>query len=257
MTPATSDTLPSFTAPRTMAADFSRSFSRSTVSRSVFGSASSSVAASTLAPFTSTACEAMSCPGPERSFSRRRASSFCRFLFSSCSDTARFLSCSKSTLWKPNTPANSAIACSRPCTQASAPSPVVASTRRTPAAMPDCSTILKKPMSPVRATWVPPQNSRELPISSTRTSSPYFSPKSMTAPDFFACSIGMISARVGVLRTISAFTCASMRRISSSVSGLSCEKSKRVFSPSTSDPFCCTCGPSTSRSALCMRCVTE
>src|SRR3954470_4979203 len=90
-------------------------------------------------------------------------------------------------------------------------------------------------MSPVRATWVPPQNSRELPISSTRTSSPYFSPNSIIAPDFFASSIGMTCARVGVFCMISAFTRASTSRISRSLTGLLWEQSKRVFSASTSD----------------------
>ena len=94
-------------------------------------------------------------------------------------------------------------------------------------------------------------------MSSTRTSSPYFSPKSITAPDFFASSIGITWARVGVFCRISAFTRPRPGGSPPSLSGLSCEKSKRVFSASTSEPFCCTCAPSTSRSALCMRCVTE
>ena len=94
-------------------------------------------------------------------------------------------------------------------------------------------------------------------MSSTRTSSPYFSPNNITAPDFFASSIGMTCARVGVFCRISSFTARSTLRISSSLIGLSCAKSKRVLSASTSEPFCCTCGPSTSRSALCIRCVTE
>ena len=42
----------------------------------------------------------------------------------------------------------------------SAPSAVTASTRRMPAATPVSETILKKPMSPVRSTCVPPQSSR-------------------------------------------------------------------------------------------------
>ncbi len=55
--------------------------------------------------------------------------------------------------------------------------------RRMPAAMPVSSTILKKPMSPVRFTCVPPQSSVEKsPMPITRTSSPYFSPKSAIAP---------------------------------------------------------------------------
>jgi hypothetical protein len=39
------------------------------------------------------------------------------------------------------------------------------------------------------------------------------------------------------------------------VSGALCAKSKRVRSASTSEPFCCTWAPSTSRSALCIRWV--
>ena len=143
------------------------------------------------------------------------------------------------------------------CTQASALSPVTASTRRMPAATPPSATILKKPMSPVRATCVPPQSSRELPMSSTRTSSPYFSPNSIIAPVFCAASIGITRASVGALRRISLLTIVSTRRISSSVIGAPCAKSKRVLSESTSDPFCWTCAPSTSRNALCIRCVAE
>ena len=52
-------------------------------------------------------------------------------------------------------------------------------------------------------------------------------------------------------------TSASTSRISPSVIGSLCEKSNRVLSASTSEPFCCTCGPSTRRSAACMRCVAE
>ena len=52
-------------------------------------------------------------------------------------------------------------------------------------------------MSPVRATCVPPHSSRELPMSSTRTSSPYFSPNSAIAPPFTASSYFMMRAVVG------------------------------------------------------------
>ncbi len=136
--------------------------------------------------------------------------------------------------------------------------PVTASTRRMPAATPPSETILKSPMSPVRATCVPPQSSREEPMSSTRTSSPYFSPKSIIAPTFLRLVDGHRRARSSAsLRRISALTIASTRRISSALIGALCAKSKRVLSASTSEPFCCTCAPSTSRSALCIRCVAE
>ena len=43
--------------------------------------------------------------------------------------------------------------------------------------------------------------------------------------------------------------------IAASLIGFICTKSKRVFWSSTSEPRCCTCSPSTSRKALCIRCV--
>ena len=64
-----------------------------------------------------------------------------------------------------------------------AASPVSASTRRVPAAMPCSAVTRKRPMSPVCRTCVPPQNSLEKPgISTTRTRSPYLSPKKARAP---------------------------------------------------------------------------
>ncbi len=69
--------------------------------------------------------------------------------------------------------------------------------------------------------------------------------------------MGMTRALVGSFLRISAFTSASTRRISSAVMGALWLKSKRVLSSSTSEPFWWTCVPSTSRNALCMRCVAE
>ena len=67
----------------------------------------------------------------------------------------------------------------------------------------------------------------ERPIESTRTSSPYFSPNSAIAPAEIASS-GVISRVVtGSLERICAFTSASTASISSRVSALGCEKSKR------------------------------
>ncbi len=93
-------------------------------------------------------------------------------------------------------------------------------------------------------------------MSSTRTSSPYFSPNSIIAPVFCASSIGITRAWVAALARISALTRSSTRAICASLIGALCAKSKRVRSAFTSEPFCCTCAPSTSRSALCIRCVT-
>ena len=91
-------------------------------------------------------------------------------------------------------------------------SPVTASTRRMPAATPPSATILNRPMSPVRCTCVPPHSSRLLPMSSTRTSSPYFSPNSIIAPAFCASSIGITRACVAALARTSALTSASTLR---------------------------------------------
>ncbi|MDT4843929.1 hypothetical protein FQZ97_778680 [compost metagenome] len=112
-------------------------------------------------------------------------------------------------------------------------------------------------MSPVRPTWVPPHSSRLVPMSSTRTVSPYFSPNSIMAPVFWADSRSITRACVGALSRISALTRFSISRICSRVTGALCAKSKRVLSASTSEPFCCTWSPSTSRRALCIRWVTE
>jgi hypothetical protein len=71
--------------------------------------------------------------------------------------------------------------------------------RRTPAATPPSAMMVKKPMSPVRCTWVPPHSSRLVPMSSTRTVSPYFSPNSIMAPVFCADSMSITRAWVGTL----------------------------------------------------------
>src|SRR3989441_4175452 len=96
VTPAISDTLPSATEPRTIAADLSRCLSLSMVSRRVFASAPSSVAASTLAPFTSTACAARSSPWLAASFDLSRASSLSSARFSSRSALSLSFSAARS-----------------------------------------------------------------------------------------------------------------------------------------------------------------
>ena len=117
-------------------------------------------------------------------------------------------------------PAIRSIRSSIECTQASASSPVSATIRRTPAAMPPSETILNRPTSPERRTWVPPHSSTEWPPNeSTRTGSSYLSPKSATAPLRFASSSGMISVRASSLPRIHDETSDSMRRISSRVTG--------------------------------------
>ena len=56
-------------------------------------------------------------------------------------------------------------------------------------------------------------------MSSTRTSSPYFSPNSIIAPSFCASSIGITRHSQALLARISALTMSSTRRISSSLIG--------------------------------------
>ena len=130
--------------------------------------------------------------------------------------------------------------------------------RRTPCATPISEVILKSPMSPARRTCVPPHSSTERePMRITRTVSPYFSPKSATAPDFLASSNGITEMTESAFLRISSFTRSSTRRFSSSLMGAKCAKSKRSRSGATNEPFCATCAPSTSLSARCRRCVAE
>ena len=112
------------------------------------------------------------------------------------------------------------------------------------------------PISAVERTCVPPQSSRENPsISTTRTSSPYFSPKSAIAPRRRASSIGVTNVRTGIASKTFSLTIRSTRVFSSGVSGWVCEKSKRSLSGRTAEPACLTWSPSTSRSAAWSRCV--
>ena len=123
--------------------------------------------------------------------------------------------------------------------------------------MPVSSVIWKKAMSPVRATCVPPQNSFDSPIVTTRTVSPYFSPKNAIAPACLASAIGSTSVSAATFLRTRSLTRSSTRCFSSSDSGAECEKSKRSRSGATSEPFWVTCVPSTWRSAQWRRCVAE
>ena len=72
---------------------------------------------------------------------------------------------------------------------------------RTPAATPLSSVTRKNPMSPVARTCVPPQSSRlKSGTETTRTRSPYFSPKSAIAPPAIASSVERTLVCTGVLR---------------------------------------------------------
>jgi len=94
--------------------------------------------------------------------------------------------------------------------------------RRTPEAMPPSEVILKNPMSPDRQTWVPPQSSVDCGCTlTTRTRSPYFSPKSATAPARFASSSAMTLVSAPALSRIQPLTRSSTF---SSCSVVGCEK---------------------------------
>ena len=139
--------------------------------------------------------------------------------------------------------------------------PVMASIRRMPAEMPCSLTILNSPISPVRVTCRPPHSSMEnglpslsvVPMDSTRTVSPYFSPKSIIAPLFLALSMSKISTWAGVLAKICWFTMVSIWLMFCSVNGLSYEKSKRSKSLLTIEPFWLTPSPNMVRKAACSK----
>ena len=111
---------------------------------------------------------------------RSAASSSCSCFTCSSSRSTRSGSSAGATL--------SVSARSRSCTssswmRASAPSPVTASMRRRLAPIEPSLTILIGPMKPSACTCVPPHSSIECsPASSTRTRSPYLSPKNAIAP---------------------------------------------------------------------------
>ena len=101
----------------------------------------------------------------------------------------------------------------------SAPKPVTASMRRTPAPTSASETILKSPMSPVRDACVPPHSSTlSRPMRSRRTASPYFSSKIIMAPRVLASACVVTSVSTGALASTSSLTRFSMRPTSSSVS---------------------------------------
>ena len=69
--------------------------------------------------------------------------------------------------------------------------------------------IANAPISAVVRTCVPPQSSRETPCTSTtRTMSPYFSPKSIVAPSLRASSIGVSNVITGMFSKIRSLTTA-------------------------------------------------
>ena len=128
--------------------------------------------------------------------------------------------------------------------------PVSASIRRTPEATALSPVTEIRPISPVLRTWVPPHNSTDqpsallpcsravLPIETTRTSSPYFSPNRARAPASRASSTPINRVVTSSFSSTTSLAISSMRLISSGVIGFGCTKSKRSRSGATSEPRC-------------------
>ena len=112
----------------------------------------------------------------------------------------------------------------------------MASMRLTPALTPLSFVMKNEPISFIFSTCVPPQNSLLSPSVSTRTISPYFSPKSAIAPEFLALLMSIISVFAFAPFWICAFTQLSICSNSWLVTGFGCEKSKRKRFGSTLDP---------------------
>ncbi len=95
--------------------------------------------------------------------------------------------------------------------------PVIASMRRRLEPIDDSLVTFSVPMSPVALTCVPPHSSIDGPASSTRTMSPYLSPKNEIAPIASASSLVVSKIRARSLRSVSALTSCSISSISSGV----------------------------------------
>ena len=114
---------------------------------------------------------------------------------------------------------------------------MTASIRRVPAPTDDSERIANGPISAVQRTCVPPHSSVEKPgISITRTSSPYFSPKSIIAPSLRASAIGVTNACTGRFSKTVSLTIFSTASRSSAVSDWRWVKSKRSLSGRTAEP---------------------
>jgi hypothetical protein len=100
-----------------------------------------------------------------------------------------------------------------------AASPVTASRRRMLEPIDPSVTIFRRPMSPRAETWVPPQSSIEFgPARSTRTVSPYLSPKKAMAPRASASSLVVSKWSQAAFARTSALTRSSISTTCPSVS---------------------------------------
>ena len=82
-----------------------------------------------------------------------------------------------------------------------------------------------------------------------RTTSGYFSPKSIIAPDFRASARGIVAERIGSPARIFSFTSSSIAVNSSARTAAGLAKSNRSRSSSTFEPCCKACSPKCFRKA--------
>mmetsp|Transcript_8922 Transcript_8922/g.29401 ORF Transcript_8922/g.29401 Transcript_8922/m.29401 type:complete len:213 (-) Transcript_8922:2154-2792(-) len=190
---ATRPTLGPLALPRTTAAPSpSRAAKFSAATFKAAGSTLSKRATSTLESPTSRAWETNAPALATANSPRRLSASFCVARKSSCKLDTRLAISSGGTR---NVLANCFTTASRCCKSSTTPAPATASMRRIPLAMPASLKILNPPISAVLETCVPPHNSMEMPgTSTTRTTSPYFSPNIAVAPRSLALAIGISSA---------------------------------------------------------------
>ena len=115
--------------------------------------------------------------------------------------------------------------------------PVTASSRRVFEPMDDSETTVMGPIMPSAPTWVPPHNSMEWgPARTTRTRSPYLSPKKARAPMASASALVVSSTTTSASVSTSALAIAATAASSSGATPPWWLKSKRRRSGATSEP---------------------
>ena len=176
-------------------------------------------------------------------------------IFACSNDCSSFFSISLTGEFRDSAKAKIRFTSARDCSAAT--SPATASTRRTPAAIADSAVIRKRPISPVARVWVPPHSSIEKPlrplvsppICTTRTVSPYLSPKNWRmSPRLVTSPCGVSVQLTPQFSTMRWLTSCSMSATWRGVSAWLL-KSKVNLSGPTYEPFCEASGPATSCNA--------
>ena len=112
------------------------------------------------------------------------------------------------------------------------------------------------PSWPDRWAWVPPHSScAQSPTETTRTRSPYFSPKSAMAPIARASSCVMVWAETARSSMSTSLTCCSTSRSTSGATAVGLGKSNRRRPGAFSEPIWVAVSPSRSRKARWIMCV--